>query len=60
MNDRLLSLRQVSEILGISVRAVYRLIADQKLPRPVKIGRVSRFYQSDVEAFMESLKEQRV
>ncbi|MFA5257873.1 MAG: helix-turn-helix domain-containing protein [Opitutales bacterium] len=57
--EQLLTLRQVASCLSLSTRAVYRLIADGALPRPVKLGGASRFYESDVHAFLEKLRAQR-
>lgn len=58
-NDQLMSIRDVASRLRLSTRAVYRLIADGMLPKPVKIGGASRLYDSDVQTFLESLRKQR-
>ena len=39
---QLVRMTEAADILGISVRATYRLVADGQLPPPVKIGRASR------------------
>jgi len=57
--DQLLTIREVAKRLCLSTRAVYRLIADGVLPRPVKLGGASRFYESDVQAYLEALRKQR-
>ncbi len=49
--DRLLTVPEVAECLGISVRLVNRLFATGELPR-VKIGRAARARLSDVERIM--------
>ncbi len=54
--DRLVALRVVAERLGLSTRAVYRLIASGVLPPPVKIGKASRWFTSDVEGYMDKLR----
>ena len=46
--DRLLTVREVAELLGISVRLVNRLFATGELHR-VKIGRAARARLSDVQ-----------
>lgn len=46
--DRLLTVREVSGLLGVSVRLVNRLFATGELPR-VKIGRAARARLSDVQ-----------
>jgi len=59
-SDRLLTLGQVAEVLSGSVRTVWRLVARGELPAPVKVGRSARLCLSDVEAYLERLKAQRV
>ena len=46
--DRLLAVREVAEMLGVSARLVNRLFATGELPR-VKIGRAARARLSDVQ-----------
>jgi len=59
IQDRLLGLESVAEMLGLSRRQVYRLIAGGELPRPVKQGSRSVLFLSDVETYMDSLRRQR-
>lgn len=49
--ERLLNVREVAEILGVSVRLVNRLFATNRLPR-VKIARATRARLTDVERIM--------
>ena len=58
-NDKLLRITAVAEVLDISVRQVWRLIAQDELPRPVRIGRSSKLFVSDLENYMARLKSQR-
>jgi excisionase family DNA binding protein len=46
-----LSLKEVAEILRISVRGVYRLFESKKLPC-IKVGGLNRVRLSDLEAYM--------
>jgi len=57
--ERLLTLDEVAIQLGISVREVYRIMAEGELPPPVKIGRASRIPESEVAAYIETLKNRR-
>ena len=57
--ETLISLRCVASRLNLSVRAIYRLIARGELPRPVKVGGATRFFESDIARYMESLHAQR-
>ncbi len=52
-SGRLLTLREVAELLNVSIRTVYRLVAGGVLPAPVKIGRSTRFRPDDVERCVE-------
>jgi excisionase family DNA binding protein len=54
--EKLVGLDNVAERLDISEREVYRLIAAGELPKPVKIGRLSKLPVSDVVAYIERLK----
>ena len=58
-NQKLIGLNVVAEMLDISEREVYRLIAAGELPRPVKIGRLSKWVVSDILAYIEMLKSNR-
>lgn len=46
--DRLLTVREVADMLGVSIRLVNRLFATGDLPR-VKIGRAARARLFDVQ-----------
>ena len=54
--DRLVSIRNVGHQLDLSTRAVYRLVAKGDIPPPVKVGGATRFYQSDLDHYMNRLK----
>lgn len=58
-DEGLLGLSRVAQMLDISEREVYRLIAAGELPRPVKIGRLSKLPLSDVMDYIERLKSAR-
>ncbi|MGB8369475.1 MAG: helix-turn-helix transcriptional regulator [Limisphaerales bacterium] len=56
---QLLGLDKVALLLDISKRKVQRLIAAHELPKPIKIGRLSKLTAGDVDAYIEKLKQQR-
>ncbi|MGB0372973.1 MAG: helix-turn-helix transcriptional regulator [Opitutales bacterium] len=56
--ESLISLKTVASRLSLSTRAVYRLIASGNFPRPVKVGGATRFYSSDLDAYLSRLKVQ--
>lgn len=57
--ENLVHLRYVAARLGLSVRAIYRLVARGDLPKPVKVGGATRFFESDVENYFKTLQSQR-
>jgi len=59
VEERLLKLDEVGRMLSVCRRSVERLVARGDLPRPVKIGRVSRLPASEVAAYIERVKQER-
>ena len=57
--ETLVSIKYVSKRLDTSIRGVYRLIARREFPPPVKVGGASKFYDSDVDAYLARLREAR-
>ena len=57
--DRLLKLQVGADLMGVSLRQVYRLQARGELPPPVKKGRSSWLPESEVAAYIEKLKQAR-
>jgi excisionase family DNA binding protein len=57
--DRLMSIPAAAACLDISVRQLWRIIASGEIPHPIKVGRLSKLFASDLDAYMEKLKEQR-
>jgi len=56
--DRLIRYPEVVRLVGVSRREIERWIAAGIFPKPRKIGRVSLFFLSEIEAFMERLRNQ--
>ena len=54
--EKLLSIEEVAEILGLEYKSIYRLIRGGKLPA-ARIGRVYRVNMADLEAFLERQKQ---
>lgn len=52
----LLRVEDVAGLLGVSKRTVWRLVSGRRLPQPVAIGRCKRWRQTDVERFVDELK----
>jgi predicted DNA-binding transcriptional regulator AlpA len=51
--------KQVAEFLSLSVREIWRLVADGSFPPPIKIGRCSIWFESDIIEFQMRLRAQR-
>lgn len=58
-SERLVTFKEAAQILGISVRGLYRLVDLRELPRALKVGRSARLALSEVNAYIERLKEKR-
>jgi len=57
--EKLVGVKEVAARFGVSVRGVWRLVADGKLPQPVKIGNLTKWCESELDAVFEKLKRQR-
>jgi excisionase family DNA binding protein len=55
----LLTVKQVAARLGMSVRTVWRRVGSGELPKPVQSGCLSRWPNSEIDAYLESLKHNR-
>lgn len=58
--DPLLKASEVAKMLNISVTSIYRRMADGTIPRPIKLGTLSRWSQADILSAMAAAKERRV
>lgn len=56
---RLITLKEAAEMLCISSRTMYRLMAAGCLPSPVKVGRATRLVLTEVDAYIDQLKAKR-
>ena len=50
---------EISSLLGVSVREVWRLVSAGKLAAPAKIGRCSVWFESDIVEFQTNLRAER-
>lgn len=49
----LISAAEVGELLGVSARTVWRMLSTDELPSPIKIGGLTKWRRSEVEAMMD-------
>lgn len=55
--ERLLTVREVAEILRVSVRQIWRMCSAGVLPPPVKVcERGTRFRNTDIRGYIRSLQ----
>ncbi|WP_312795587.1 helix-turn-helix transcriptional regulator [Tianweitania sp.] len=57
--DPLLRAQEVADLLKVSIPTIYRRMADGSLPKPVKLGAVARWPQSEIIAAVKAAGERR-
>lgn len=50
--DPLIDMAFITEFTGMTDKWFYKLISDGLFPRPIKLGRSSRWFRSEVETWM--------
>lgn len=53
MNDKLVDMVFITEFTGLSDKWFYKLISEGKFPKPIKLGRSSRWKKSEVKSWLE-------
>ncbi|MCC8378677.1 MULTISPECIES: helix-turn-helix transcriptional regulator [unclassified Xenorhabdus] len=53
--EKLLSTKQVCETISISKPTLYRKIGSGQIPKPLKDGRTSKWKESDISEYINSL-----
>lgn len=51
--DQFVDMAFITRLLGVSDKWIYRLIKDGIFPKPIKLGRSSRWLKSEVEAWLQ-------
>lgn len=59
ITDPLLTVQEGAAYLHISVPTFWRRVADGTIPRPVKLGGLSRWPQSEIAGVIEQAKARR-
>ncbi|MCX2867062.1 AlpA family transcriptional regulator [Kluyvera cryocrescens] len=54
LEDRFVDMAFITRLLGVSDKWIYRLIKGGIFPKPIKLGRSSRWLQSEVEAWLQA------
>jgi predicted DNA-binding transcriptional regulator AlpA len=59
ITDPLISAREGAQVLQISLPTFWRRVSDGTVPKPVKIGALSKWPRSEILAVIERAKAQR-
>lgn len=57
-NDKMVDMAFITSFTGLTDKWFYKLIKDGEFPKPIKLGRSSRWMQSEVEAWVKKRIEQ--
>ncbi|WP_337261399.1 MULTISPECIES: helix-turn-helix transcriptional regulator [unclassified Serratia (in: enterobacteria)] len=53
-HDRLVTMTFITEFTGLSDKWFYKLISEGAFPKPIKLGRSSRWLHSEVQAWLQA------
>lgn len=53
LNDKMVDMAFITRFTGLTDKWFYKLIKDGEFPKPIKLGRSSRWMQSEVEAWVQ-------
>ena len=54
LNDQLVDMKFLTQFTGLTDKWFYKLIQDGEFPKPIILGRSSRWLRSEVEAWMQA------
>lgn len=54
LNDKMVDMAFITRFTGLTDKWFYKLIKDGEFPKPIKLGRSSRWMQSEVEAWVQN------
>ncbi|MBJ9865051.1 MULTISPECIES: helix-turn-helix transcriptional regulator [Citrobacter] len=52
LDDQLVDMRFITKLTGLTDKWFYKLIKDDLFPKPIKLGRSSRWKKSEVEDWL--------
>lgn len=53
LNDKMVDMKFITEFTGLTDKWFYKLISEGQFPKPIKLGRSSRWMQSEVENWIQ-------
>ena len=57
-DDPLIDMNYITSFTGMTDKWFYKLISECHFPKPIKLGRSSRWYKSEVEQWMQQRIEE--
>lgn len=54
LNDQFVDMKFITRFTGLTDKWLYKMIQDGEFPKPIKLGRSSRWLQSEVEVWMQA------
>ena len=54
LDDPLVEMKEITKLTGLTDKWFYKLIQDGQFPKPIKLGRSSRWLKSEVEAWLQA------
>jgi predicted DNA-binding transcriptional regulator AlpA len=57
---KLLSLAKTAKMVGTSKETILVMVENGDFPRPIRFGKVKRYLESDVVAFIENIKSLKI
>lgn len=58
LSDKFVDMAFITQLTGLTNKWFYKLIQDGEFPKPIKLGRSSRWLQSEVEAWLQQRIDQ--
>ncbi|ENL4090737.1 AlpA family transcriptional regulator [Providencia rettgeri] len=56
--DKLIDMKFITQLTGLTDKWFYKLIQDGEFPKPIKLGRSSRWLKSEVELWLSARIQQ--
>ncbi|MEP9175306.1 AlpA family transcriptional regulator [Enterobacter kobei] len=53
LNDKFVDMEFITKLTGLTDKYFYKLIKDGRFPKQIKLGRSSRWLESEVEAWLQ-------
>ncbi|MEY0836172.1 helix-turn-helix transcriptional regulator [Providencia alcalifaciens] len=54
LDDQFVDMKFITRLTGLSDKWFYKLIQDDEFPKPIKLGRSSRWLKSEIENWLQA------